>query len=282
MTSPLNDSYLRPDALESLRVRHGSKEGVAPDGCIATGMSHRHIPAAFEPLLMSATRCVQECGPDASLYLYGSLGTGAAVVGVSDVDLVSVGLQADTARQIGQRLSSQYRHLCRGVEIGAAQVGDYEGASDEAYGNRVFLRHYCLHLAGPKVRQADPRFVADVHAARGFNGDIGMCAKRWCLEAETTATPELLARRVARKTLFALGGLVSVLDASWTTNRHLAAERWAALRPGDACELDRLLLWGDAQDLTVSHEEIQQALGGFVAAVAAEFEEHIGGWASEA
>lgn len=76
MTSPQNDSCLRRDALDSLRVRHGSREGVALDGCIVTGIGHQHIPAAFEPLLTMATRCVQECSADASRYLYGSVATG--------------------------------------------------------------------------------------------------------------------------------------------------------------------------------------------------------------
>ena len=280
MTSPLDDSPPRPDALDYLRLRYGSREGVAVDGSIVTGIAYRYIPAAFEALLATATRYVQDCSAEASLYLYGSVATGAATPGVSDVDLVAVGLKASVAGEIGQRLSSEYRHLCRGVAVGAAHVADYEGESDQAYGNRVFLRHYCLHLAGPKVRQVDLRFPADARAARGFNGDIGICINRWRTEGEAQTSPELLARRVARKTLFALAALVSVTDASWTTHRRLSAERWGALRPADTYEVHRLLLWGDGQDLAVSRTEIQQALYGFVAAVAAEFEKRIGRWDS--
>ncbi|MER7560383.1 hypothetical protein ABTZ46_25800 [Nocardioides sp. NPDC126508] len=45
--------------------------------------------------------------------------------------------------------SAAFAEVCRGVEIAAMTPDDYAGEGDEAYGNRVFLRHYCAHLAGP-------------------------------------------------------------------------------------------------------------------------------------
>jgi hypothetical protein len=57
-----------------------------------------------------------------------------------------------------------------------AQRSNFSHESDEAYGGRVFLRHYCVHLVGPDLHSALPDFTADVRAARGFNGDIAQNA----------------------------------------------------------------------------------------------------------
>jgi hypothetical protein len=60
-----------------------------------------------------------------------------------------------------------------GVEVAAATSADLAGDTDAACGYRVFLRHYCVHLAGPDPSAGLPAFPADARAARGFNGDIG-------------------------------------------------------------------------------------------------------------
>jgi hypothetical protein len=67
------------------------------------------------------------------------------------------------------------------------------GDSDAAYGNRVFLRHYCVHLAGPDPAAALSAFPADARAARGFNGDLGWHRRRWrqTLDSGTMAAGEL-------------------------------------------------------------------------------------------
>jgi hypothetical protein len=41
----------------------------------------------------------------------------------------------------------------------------------------------------------------------------------------------MLGRRVARKTLLAVAGLVSVHDTTWTTDREGATQRWSVIDP---------------------------------------------------
>lgn len=108
-------------------------------------------------------------------------------------------------------------------------MDDFVGESDEAYGNRVFLKHYCVRLAGPDIAAAWPACKADARAARGFNGDIARHAARW-----REATSNRSARRIARKTLLALAGLVSVQEGIWTTDRRTAAEHWARRKSAQA------------------------------------------------
>jgi hypothetical protein len=143
-------------------------EGVSPTGMIVTGARRECVPQAFERVLSAVAGELSAMAGEVSLYVYGSVATGTARVGSSDVDFLTVGLPAPRAKAIGISMSDQFATLCRGVELAPAQPEDLVGDNDAAYGNRVFLRHYCVHLQGPD-RQADlPTFRADARAARGF------------------------------------------------------------------------------------------------------------------
>lgn len=260
---------------------HDPLEGRDAAGMITTGAHRRHVPAAFEPVLEAAVQRLAQAPGTPSLYVYGSVATGMARVGRSDVDLMTVGLDAALAGAWGRELSTAFAGLCRGVEIGAAEARHYEGPGDEAHGNRVFLRHYGVHLAGPDPRAALPDQPADRAAARGFNGDIGQRAAQWRRQM-ADADPAALARRLARKTLFAVAGLVSLHDTVWTTDRVAAAHRWSLLRPELADALVTLVAWGDGPPAAPSRGEIDAALAGVVASVVADFQASIGLWPAAA
>jgi uncharacterized protein len=246
-------------------------EGVAADGTIRTGARRDRVPALFEPVLTDAIAFLD----GASLYVYGSVANGTARPGSSDVDLLSMDL--DGAAAIGQRLSARYADRCRGVEVGAATAADMAGDSDAAYGLRIFLRHYCVHLAGLDPSAALSAFPADTRAARAFNGDIGQSLARW-REPGTVLTDQL-GVRLGRKTLLAVAGLVSVHDRTWTTDRSRAARRWSEVEPGLATQLGRLHDWATGERRP-SGEEVGEALAddGIVAAIVERFSSLIGLW----
>jgi hypothetical protein len=250
-------------------------EGVAADGTIRTGAHRDRVPAIFEPVLADAAGLAGESG--ASLYVYGSVANGTARPGSSDVDLLSVGLP--DAAVLGQCLSARYAGICRGVEFAAATAADLAGESDAAYGFRVFLRHYCVHLTGPDPSAALAPFPADARAARGFNGDIGQHLRRWRQQQASGTAADLLGIRAARKTLLAVAGLVSVHDHTWTTDRSRAVRRWSDLEPGLAAQLGLLHSWA-SQQRCPSREETGRALAGdgIIAAIAERFGTLIGLW----
>lgn len=253
---------------------HDPREGVTADGYIKTGASRERVPASFDPVLEAAAGAVDSA---VSLYLYGSVATGMAKSPGSDVDLLTVGLAPTRVAAVADELSKRYSDLCRGVEIAGAQPADFAGDADAAYGGRVFLRHYCVHLAGPDLHSGLPDFPADARAARGFNGDIGDYAKRWRHELSGGADPAVLGRRIARKSLLAVAGLVSVHDATWTTDRARAALRWGEIAPELAAELQTLLDWADG-NVVPSGASLLSALDGVVAQVIAAFSRSIGLW----
>lgn len=255
-----------------------SAEGVAADGSIVTGVAREAVPAEYEPVL-AALDAQLEGYPAVASYLYGSVATGRARRGRSDVDFLTIGLPADKAAQLGSELTVEFQSLCRDVEIAAAQTGDLAGTDDEAYGMRVFVKHYCVHLGGPNPLASLPTYPADARAARGFNGDIALHLARW-REAVDHQDPAWLGRQLARKTLLAAAGLVSVLDGTWTTDRELAAQSYARRQPERAAEMS--LLWDWANDTTQpGHGPVLRVLrtDGVVQHVVDEFADVIGVWA---
>ena len=248
------------------------EEGLNPDGTIRTGVHRERVPAEFEPVVVAAVEALRDFFDEhAELHLYGSVATGKARLGISDVDLVAIGVPEGWARGMSAALSTRFMDVCRGVEIGPGQPADFRGDGDAAYGNRVFLRHYCVPLAGPDgLRSAEP-FPGDARAARGFNGNIGRCLDIWRAGADP--------RRVARKTLLAAAGVISVHDRTWTTDRGRAARRWAELDPDHADDMARLLGWAEGHRVP-SAGELDAALGrnGVVAVVVDRFAAEVGLW----
>jgi len=258
-------------------LRCDAAEGLSVSGMIVTGARRDRVPAAFEPVVEAALDRVRNRGRG-SLYVYGSVATGAAQRGLSDVDLLTVGVPRSEADAIGHELSAAFTGTCRAVEVAAAEPQDYVGDGDESYGNRVFLRHYRVHLAGSDGRVSLPDFPGDERAARGFNGDIACHARRWREALDRRDPRATLGRQAARKTLLAVAGLVSIQDNGWTTDRATAAQRWSQIEPSTAEELAMLLRWADT-DETPTAAAIRNAVDGIVAATTASFATFIGLWA---
>jgi hypothetical protein len=201
------------------------------------------------------------------------------------VDLLAIGLPPERAARIGAELSGRFAGLCRGVELGTVGRSGLDGEGDEAYGNRAFLRHYCAHVAGPDPARGLPRFPADVRAARGFNGDIDRHLARWRSALAAGHDPAHIARRMARKTLLAVAGLVSIREQCWTTDRDSAAQRWSHHDPANADALSMLVAWSHADvdvdvaaDVAPTHAAVERALVGTVTDLARTFEVTIGLW----
>lgn len=256
-------------------------EGLTTDGCIRTGASRDRVPPAFEQVVLDATSAFDDfrrreaIDTDAAMLLYGSVATGMAEPGRSDVDLVAIGVEKELAAALSRELSHAHRSVCREVAIAVAGRHDHEGPGDEAYGNRVFLRHYCVPLLGHSP-VGDDRFPGDARAARGFNGDIRHALDRW-RQADTTDAAAL-GRRIGRKTLLATAGLVSVAEGTWSTDRATAAARWRRYRPDLAGGLDQLLAWCDGASASANDVRDAVADDGVVSRIAEDFADRIGLW----
>ena len=155
--------------------------------------------------------------------------------------------------------------------------------ADPDEGVAVFLRHYCVHLAGPDPSAGLPAFPADARAARGFNGDLGQHLGQWRQGLNSgTVAADLLGLRAARKTLLAVAGLVSVHDHTWTTGRSRAVRRWSELEPGLAAQLGQLQSWAERRHRP-AREDVKRALAedGIVSTIVQRFGSLIGLWTDD-
>jgi hypothetical protein len=71
--------------------------------------------------------------------------------------------------------------------------------------------------------------------------------------------------------------MVSIHDTIWTTDRELAADRWAEIEPALRAALHVLLAWSDGHALPGRHE-VQHMLDVSVPRIIAAFAETIGLW----
>lgn len=250
---------------------HDPREGVTPTGMVRTGASRAAMVAVYDEVLRAAEHEVAEGG---ALYVYGSVATGTAVVPTSDVDLLAVGIASGEAARICAELSARFRTKCREVSVAPATWEELASDSDEAHGLRVFLRHYCVHLAGPDPGSELREYPADIRAARGFNGDIARHARRWRTTLENGGDIPALGTRIARKTLLAVAGIVSMRDATWSTDRRASATRWNDLEPDS--RVGALVAWLDVPPRNPA--AVDRALRGPVTAVVRAFEAEIGLW----
>jgi hypothetical protein len=145
---------------------HDPLEGVRSRGTIRTGASRDRVSALFEPVLAAAAVAVRGADSDSSLCVHGSVATGMAT---SDVRRRPAhrGPPGGCGCHIARVLTVQFSDLCRAVEVADAQPGDFSGETDEAYGGRVFLRHYCVYLVGPDLHSALPDFAGRCSSSPG-------------------------------------------------------------------------------------------------------------------
>lgn len=256
-------------------------EGIDSAGFIETSVHSRRVTAPFQPILAAI---VEEADEDVSVYAYGSVATGRAKPGFSDVDVVTLCMDPGQARVLARRLSGQHAAVAREVSIGAWSPEDLADG-DAGYGNRVFLKHYCAWVSGPDPAAALPRFRGDVRAARGFNGDFAAVAARWnvALAGLTPDRPDAaaaLGRRIGRKSLFAVAGMVSVHDTIWTTDRTKGAARWAELHPELADDLGLLLSLGDGT-VVADFPVVERLMRGVVPELVDQFTSSVGSWSAE-
>ena len=252
-------------------------ERAAADGTITTGVARSRVPQPFEPVLSTAVEAIAEAGCDASAFLYGSVATGRARHAQSDVDLLTVGLGPGRAAELGRELSSQFSGLCRGVEIAAASRTTWSARPTGRMGSGSSCVTTASISLAPTTLMACPGSSPTTGRRAASTVTSPRTAARWRDALAAWDEPWRLGRRLARKTLLAVAGLVSILDATWTTDRALAAHRWAEIEPELGPALHALLAWSDGLVLP-GRQAVQHMLDNTTPRITAAFARTIGLW----
>jgi hypothetical protein len=233
-------------------VTRDPAEGVDADGCLVTGAALVNIPPAYRPVVDDCVAAMTAFPELDGLYLYGSVATGRARPPDSDLDLLALWTSTVDVSATVATLSARHAAVVR--EVGLAEAG-VESLADEA--DRCFLKHYCVPLAGRDRRADLPRCRPSRRLALGFAGDLPVLLRSI---ADTAPTPEVAARRAARRLLLGVATIESASHGTWTTDRATGAAllsrhhpEWtdvagralamSAGAPGDVADLLTLADW---------------------------------------
>ena len=227
-------------------------EGVDADGYLVTGAAVANIPPAYQRVIADCVAALTAYPELDGLYLYGSVATGQARPPDSDLDLLALWTSPADASATAAALSARHAAVVREVGLAEASV---DSLSDDA--DRCFLKHYCVPLAGRDRRDDLPRCRPSRALALGFAGDLPAVLRSI---VDTAPTPEVAARKVARRLLLGVATIESASHGTWSTDRATGAAllaehhpRWidvaaravemSAGAPGDVTDLLALGNW---------------------------------------
>lgn len=227
--------------------------GVDESGFILTEVFPEKIGPTFRPIVEHVLNLIiQEV--DALLdgvYLYGSVATGRAVEGTSDLDIILVFLAPPELavkkkiEHLGLCLSNQYEKQLRGVGLEMTDVTDV-CSEKERFGGMCFLKHLCICIYGNDLTKDIPAFRPSADIAKAFNGDLGQSLPGWKKKIEEAASDgelEKVARSFAKKIVRAGFSLVMPRAGAWTSDLNTAAEMFIEYYPDQSRGINTALIW---------------------------------------
>lgn len=205
-------------------------EGVDADGLVVTGVSAGRIPKVFRPLVQEcAARLVDALGDRLhAVHLYGSVATGQAVAGRSDLDLALVMAgqpTTDPAQVLGPLADPA---LVRGIGTGTVSLTTLTAGDRAAWVERAFMDTSTVRIVGHPLPGLPVRPRADLALARGFAG--GLLERLPAIAAGRVGEPTTTGRRL----LMTAAMLAAVEQRTWSTDRAFGA---AALPDDPAASL---------------------------------------------
>lgn len=176
-----------------------------------------------------------------SLYVYGSIADGRAVVGRSDLDLTLVLNDPPSDRDrnaiegIGTKFEAAHPIVSK-VDFDIGLLPDV--LSDEAW--RYWLKHHCRCIAGQDLAEDIPLFRPSRTLALAVNGDFAEVLQHYhdaLTRPQTEATCRRLVREASRKLIRSTNVLRKDADRDWpeTLEEHLT--RFQRLYPAQGDEL---------------------------------------------
>lgn len=186
-----------------------------------------------------------------SVYVYGSVARGDAVVMKSDLDLIAMfysPLSSELSaklKELEKELSVQYRPLVRDVGIA---VADYNYTLDPAnYYENAFLKELsvCVHGKDLGARFGPYKLTSEI--AIRFNGDISAALNRILTRLQIASVEEVkkLTQNFARKLIRTYYSMVMLRSQIWTTKLYEQAEVFLYFFPEKGPTVQTLLEWSE-------------------------------------
>lgn len=201
-----------------------TKIGIDTDGYIINRTSKDNISYIYQKALEKIIDILRSCSDDKlhSIYLYGSVGRGEAVLGSSDIDL-SVILTSPLTSFETEVLQKETRDFIR--DNSDIPKVDYDmGILEDVIKNEnlyfwgFWLKHICTCIYGDDLSIEIPKMKPNTNISKSLNTDIIITLKDYkkdIIEGNFDNSTLLSAlKRIVRGVYC----LISVVDNSWSTN----------------------------------------------------------------
>lgn len=236
--------------------------GLDENGYIVSDVHMDNINPIFLPCIHESIESLRNTfGPQLhSVYVYGSVARGDAVVAKSDLDLIALfnsqlsSEQSASLKELANELSEQYRSLVRDVGIA---VADYNYTLDPAnYYENAFLKELSVCVHGEDLGAQFGPYKLTSEIAIQFNGDISAVLNRTLTRLQTALEEEVkkLIQNFARKLIRTYYSMVMQRSQIWTTKLNEQAEIFLRFFPEKIETVQSLLQW--IEEIPSEREEL--------------------------
>lgn len=225
--------------------------GLDSNGYIISDVSKDKINDIYIHCMQESIEGLKHLFPDLlhSVYVYGSVARGEAIIKKSDLDLIAMfytklsSVLLAELKKLAKELSEKYHYLVRDVGIAIAY---YDYAIDPAnYYENAFLKELCVCVYGEDIgKQFGPYKLTSEIPIR-FNGDIYDVLNRTLkrLEAATEGDFKIFTQNFARKLIRTYYSMVMVRSQIWTTRLNEQSEVFIRYFPEKESIIRTLLQW---------------------------------------
>lgn len=233
--------------METLRTGYG----LDANGFIISDVSIDKIDNVYIPSIQESVERLRKMFPHQlhSVYVYGSVARGEAILKDSDLDLIAMFVKKLSSDQLVELkelievLSQKYHDLVRDVGIAIAYYGYTMDPS--SYFENAFLKEICVCIYGEDVGEHFGPYKLTAEIPISFNGDIGESLKRALNKLETPSNQDfnLTSQGFARKLIRTYYSMVMVRSQIWTTRLQQQAQVFLQYFPDKEPIVQTLLDW---------------------------------------
>ena len=258
--------------------------GVDKNGAIITEVSLDKVTEQFKPIVDDVlTTVVKDFSSELeSVYLYGSIATGKAIEGKSDLDILIV-LKEKASKELGaeisaleNRLTEKYASMLRGVGLAVTNIDEVKSET-EASGLMCFIKHLCVCIYGNDLARNVSAFKPTKEVANGFSSDFSDKLEAFKKKLATTTLSEdemkTQSQAFAKRMIRTSFSLVIPRSQSWTTDLKKSTDTFSYYYPEKAKEIRVALQWSEEGSADV--QEVTGFLDNFGEWLSAEFEREI-------
>ncbi|WP_227994859.1 nucleotidyltransferase domain-containing protein [Oceanobacillus sp. CFH 90083] len=237
------------EELEGVMLKSGY--GLDSDGFIVSDVSMDKVDSRYLPCIEETVDCLGDLFQKQlhSVYLYGSVPRGEAVLVKSDLDIVAMfhsklsSAELAKLKKLAGELTRKYQSLVRDVGIAVADYNDTFNPSN--YYENAFLKEICVCVYGEDAGGKFGPYKLTPEIPISFNGDICEVCNRALqrMKAASDKDFKALSQGFARKLIRTYYSMVMVRSQIWTTRLHEQSEVFTRYFPEKNTVVDTLLSW---------------------------------------